>query len=57
MFKPSKILISVLFLAATFLTHAQNIAVVDVQKVFDGYQKLRMQENALISPKKSQWKN
>ena len=57
MLKPSKILISVLFLVATFLTHAQNIAVVDVQKFLTDIKKLKMQENALISPKKSQWKN
>ncbi len=52
MLKPSKILISVLFLVATFLTHAQKIAVVDVQKVFDGYQKVKDARERLDKSKK-----
>ena len=47
-----KIIIPTFFILVGSLLNAQKIAVVDVQKTFDGYQKTRMPVNAWIDQRK-----
>lgn len=45
-------LTSLLFLSSTSFTYAQKVAVVEVQKVFDGYQKVKAARERLDKSKK-----
>ena len=52
MFRYNKILFTLVFLFSVAISHAQKVAVVDVQKVFDGYQKVKEARERLDKSKK-----
>ncbi|MBT7651604.1 MAG: OmpH family outer membrane protein [Opitutae bacterium] len=52
MFTYNKIIFSLVFLFTVAISQAQKIAVVDVQKVFDGYQKVKEARERLDKSKK-----
>ena len=52
MFRYNKILFSLVFLFSVAISYAQKVAVVDVQKVFDGYQKVKEARERLDKSKK-----
>ena len=52
MFRYNKILFTLVFLFSVAILHAQKVAVVDVQKVFDGYQKVKEERDRLGKSKK-----
>ena len=47
-----KIILPIIFLLTASFLHAQKVAVVDVQKVFDGYQKVKDARERLDRSKK-----
>jgi len=58
MFNLRCILFCLTILLTASISSAQKVAVVDVQKVFDGYQKVKSARERLDkSKKKLQWKN
>jgi Skp family chaperone for outer membrane proteins len=52
MFTYNKIIFSLVFLFTVAISQAQKVAVVDVQKVFDGYQKVKEARERLDKSKK-----
>lgn len=52
MFRYNKILFTLVFLFSVAISHAQKVAVVDVQKAFDGYQKVKEARERLDKSKK-----
>ena len=52
MFRYNKILFTLVFLFSVAISYAQKVAVVDVQKVFDGYQKVKEARERLDKSKK-----
>jgi Skp family chaperone for outer membrane proteins len=52
MFRYTKILFTLVFLFSVAISYAQKVAVVDVQKVFDGYQKVKEARERLDKSKK-----
>mgnify|MGYP001371136294 FL=1 len=52
MFRYNKILLTLVFLFSVAISYAQKVAVVDVQKVFDGYQKVKEARERLDKSKK-----
>ena len=52
MFRYNKILFTLVFLFSVAISHAQKVAVVDVPKVFDGYQKVKEARERLDKSKK-----
>jgi len=52
MLKYSRLLIVFVFLGLNTISYSQKVAVVDVQKVFDGYQKVKDARERLDKSKK-----